>query len=44
VLGFRPRHQLESSLGDLVEWLDGQPAQDRVAEATAQLERRGLVA
>ena len=44
VLGFAPRHPLEASLDELVDWLDGQPAEDRVAEATAQLERRGLVA
>jgi dTDP-L-rhamnose 4-epimerase len=44
VLGFTPRHLLETSLDELVDWLDGQPAEDRVAEATAQLEQRGLVA
>jgi len=44
VLGFQPRHPLETSLGELVDWLDGQEADDRVAEATVQLERRGLVA
>jgi dTDP-L-rhamnose 4-epimerase len=44
VLDFRPRHPLEESLGELVEWLDGQQAEDRVGEATAELERRGLVA
>lgn len=44
VLGFQPRNPLETSLGELVDWLDGQEADDRVAEATVQLERRGLVA
>jgi dTDP-L-rhamnose 4-epimerase len=44
VLGYRPRHPLETSLGELVDWLDGQQAEDRVGEATAELERRGLVA
>jgi dTDP-L-rhamnose 4-epimerase len=44
VLGFAPAHPLETSLDELVGWLDGQEAADRTADATAELERRGLVA
>ena len=44
LLGFAPSHQLETALDELVGWLDGQRAEDRVGEATAELERRGLVA
>jgi dTDP-L-rhamnose 4-epimerase len=44
VLGFAPAHRLETDLDELVGWLDGQPAEDRVGQATAELERRGLVA
>jgi dTDP-L-rhamnose 4-epimerase len=44
VLGFAPAHLLESDLDELVGWLDGQRAEDRVGQATAELEQRGLVA
>jgi dTDP-L-rhamnose 4-epimerase len=44
VLGFAPAHRLETDLDELVGWLDGQRAEDRVGQATAELERRGLVA
>jgi dTDP-L-rhamnose 4-epimerase len=44
VLGFAPAHRLETDLDELVGWLDGQRAEDRVGHATAELERRGLVA
>jgi dTDP-L-rhamnose 4-epimerase len=44
VLGFVPAHQLEADLDELVGWLDGQRADDRVGQATAELEQRGLVA
>jgi dTDP-L-rhamnose 4-epimerase len=44
VLGFAPGHRLETDLDELIGWLDGQPAEDRVGQATAELERRGLVA
>jgi dTDP-L-rhamnose 4-epimerase len=44
LLGFTPVHPLETNLDELVAWLDGQEAEDRVPEATAELERRGLVA
>ena len=35
---------LETNLDELVSWLDGQEAEDLVPQATAELERRGLVA
>jgi dTDP-L-rhamnose 4-epimerase len=44
VLRFSPAHGLETDLDELVGWLDGQRAEDRVGQATAELERRGLVA
>jgi dTDP-L-rhamnose 4-epimerase len=44
VLGFAPAHLLETALDELVGWLDGQHAEDRVGQATAELEQRGLVA
>jgi dTDP-L-rhamnose 4-epimerase len=43
-LGFTPLHPLETNLAELVDWLDGQEAEDRVSQATAELEARGLVA
>jgi len=43
-LGYEPRHPLEDSVGELVAWVSGQQAQDRVAEAHGELEQRGLVA
>jgi dTDP-L-rhamnose 4-epimerase len=42
VLGYAPRVDLEEGLRDLVLWLDGQIAADRVAEARRALEIRGL--
>ncbi len=42
VLGYEPRVSLESGLQELAEWLEGQIAVDRVAEATAELSARGL--
>jgi dTDP-L-rhamnose 4-epimerase len=42
VLGFRPRTQLEAGLGELVSWLKGCVAVDRVSEARAALAARGL--
>jgi dTDP-L-rhamnose 4-epimerase len=44
VLGFAPTSRLETALDELIGWLDGQTAEDRVGQATAELERRGLVA
>jgi dTDP-L-rhamnose 4-epimerase len=42
VLGYRPRIPLEDGLVELAEWLEGQVAFDRVAEASAELAVRGL--
>jgi dTDP-L-rhamnose 4-epimerase len=41
-LGFEPRVTLEDGLVELADWLSGQVAHDRVAEASAELETRGL--
>ncbi|PTQ07837.1 nucleoside-diphosphate-sugar epimerase [Sphingomonas oleivorans] len=43
-LGFRARQDFGEGLAELAEWLAGQTADDRVAEARAELETRGLVA
>jgi dTDP-L-rhamnose 4-epimerase len=42
VLGYAPRYMLEDGLGELAEWLEGQTAADRVADASAELAARGL--
>lgn len=42
VLGFQPRIQLEAGLVELVRWLRGRVAVDRVSEARAALAVRGL--
>ncbi|MGE5646652.1 MAG: NAD-dependent epimerase/dehydratase family protein [Acidobacteriota bacterium] len=42
LLGFNPRITLEEGLQELAVWLEGQIAQDRVAEASAELHARGL--
>lgn len=42
-LGYRPKVTFEQGLRDLVEWVRRQQAEDRVEEAAAELERRGLV-
>jgi dTDP-L-rhamnose 4-epimerase len=42
VLGYRPRIALDDGLVELAEWLQGQAAVDRVAEASAELAARGL--
>jgi dTDP-L-rhamnose 4-epimerase len=42
VLGYEPRVPLEEGIVELAEWLKGQVALDRVAEARAQLAARGL--
>lgn len=42
VLGYRPQTQLESGLAQLVKWLNGRVAVDRVGEARAALVARGL--
>lgn len=42
VLGYQPKISLEEGLGELAAWLEGQIADDRVAEASAELATRGL--
>jgi dTDP-L-rhamnose 4-epimerase len=42
VLGYRPRTQLQAGLIELVSWLKGRVAVDRVGEARAALAARGL--
>jgi dTDP-L-rhamnose 4-epimerase len=41
-LGYRPEVDFDAGLRELAEWLRGQTAQDRVAQARAELEVRGL--
>lgn len=43
VLGYQPRIQIEEGLQNLAEWLEGQIAYDRVAEARNELTVRGLM-
>lgn len=42
VLGYTPAVQLDAGLAELAAWLEGQEAQDRVAEASRELAARGL--
>jgi dTDP-L-rhamnose 4-epimerase len=42
VLGYEPRVGLDEGLTELAGWLDGRHADDRVAEAKAELMARGL--
>jgi dTDP-L-rhamnose 4-epimerase len=42
VLGYEPHVSFELGLTELAEWLEGQVARDRVVEARAELEQRGL--
>lgn len=42
VLGYDPHVSLDAGLVDLVSWLEGQDAVDRVADASAELVSRGL--
>ena len=42
VLGYEPKILLEDGLIELVEWLQGQEADDRVDQARAELAERGL--
>jgi len=44
VLGFEPVEDFSSGLAELAEWVAGETADDRVAEARQELEARGLVA
>lgn len=43
-LGFRATQDFEAGLAELAEWVGQQTAQDNVAQARAELEKRGLVA
>jgi len=43
-LGFAARQDFEQGLAELAEWVQLQTAEDRVSEARAELEARGLVA
>jgi dTDP-L-rhamnose 4-epimerase len=42
ILGYRPQVELDEGLAELAEWLEGQIAVDRVHEARAELNMRGL--
>jgi dTDP-L-rhamnose 4-epimerase len=44
LLGYRPRLRLASAMGELVEWLGSQSAEDRVEEARSSLASFGLTA
>ena len=41
-IGYEPKVTLEEGLGELAEWLEGQTAVDRVADASRELAARGL--
>jgi dTDP-L-rhamnose 4-epimerase len=43
-LGFEARQDFEQGLAELAEWVQQQTAEDRVSQARAELEARGLVA
>jgi dTDP-L-rhamnose 4-epimerase len=42
LLGYAPQVEFQTGLAELAQWLEGQVATDRVAEAKAELEARGL--
>ncbi len=42
VLGYEPQVEFQEGMAELALWLEGQVATDRVAEARAELEARGL--
>lgn len=42
ILGYQPQITLEAGLQEMADWLKGQIARDRVAEASAELATRGL--
>jgi dTDP-L-rhamnose 4-epimerase len=44
LLGFRAKVRFDEGLEELAGWLGGQHAEDHVESATAELEKRGLVA
>jgi dTDP-L-rhamnose 4-epimerase len=43
-IGFTPKVKFQDGLEQMADWLAGQVAEDGVEQATAELERRGLVA
>jgi dTDP-L-rhamnose 4-epimerase len=43
-LGFRAQRDFDEGLAELAEWVASQEATDRVDEARAELEAKGLVA
>ena len=43
-LGYEARQDFSQGLAELAEWVARQEAEDRVAEASKELEMRGLVA
>ncbi|MBI2678511.1 MAG: SDR family NAD(P)-dependent oxidoreductase [Candidatus Koribacter versatilis] len=43
-LGYQPRHSFAEGIRELAEWLRAQSAEDRAAEAAAELEHHGLTA
>jgi len=43
LLGYEPKVTLEAGLGELLDWLGTQTADDRVEAATAELSQKGLV-
>ncbi len=44
MLGFQARQDFQEGLAELAEWVAQQTADDRVDQARAELEARGLVA
>jgi dTDP-L-rhamnose 4-epimerase len=42
VLGYEPQVSLDDGMTELAAWLEGQAAVDRVAQASAELSKRGL--
>ncbi len=42
LLGYAPQVDFDDGLRELAQWLDGQTAEDKVAEASAELAARGL--
>ncbi len=42
VIGYAPRVALDDGMAELAEWLQGQAAEDRVAQASSELAARGL--
>jgi dTDP-L-rhamnose 4-epimerase len=42
VLGYAPQVALDEGMAELASWLEGQAAVDRVAQASAELSKRGL--